>query len=608
MFSVSSAISDPEAASEVVEGDRPSGVHRVADGFRSRGPRMRGLFAFLLYLASSILVFALPVIGDLGNRCVGSCLSDTSLYAWSYNWMHQAISTGADPLFTDKIWAPSGVHLAWVTTLPGPALLFEPLTAAFGGLFSVNVWMILAPALAAWGAYLVCVRLTHKFWPAVIGGFLFGFSTYINQHMRAQLNLVLIFFVPLAVYLVIRRVESSIGRIAFVVLLTLVLAGQFSTSTEVFATMTLFGACAYLGALIVAPMVVKKRLLWTIPLLAASYALCGLLVLPILRRLQYDPPPDHAIRAPDINSMDLLSYVVPSQYVRFGGQRFLSLSEKFPVLQQNDTGYIGLLLVVVLVWFTAQFWRQWWAWLLTGFTLLVAMLAMGPTLHIGGRSIGALPGKWLFEAPLIQHATPDRFPLYMFMSLSILTAIWIAAASGRWAWARYAIAGLGIIALSTNLTIEPTYHSTLVVPAFFTDGTYKQYIDHDDVILAMPYVLGSDLNWQTSTNFDFRLGRTYIGPIHPIGHNVAGLGQVLTEPGHYLPGPNAVRFFIDQRDVKEVVAENPVPPEIVALMKDVLGVDGTDIGGVTVWEVPATGTTPHEAPPTTQVITTAPSG
>ncbi|MFL5792376.1 MAG: hypothetical protein ACJ76A_12860, partial [Actinomycetota bacterium] len=65
---------------------------------------------------------------------------------------------------------------------------------------------------------------------------------------------------------------------------------------------------------------------------------------------------------------------------------------------------------------------------------------------------------------------------------------------------------------------------------------------------------------------------------------------------------------IDERQVREVVAENPVPPEIIALMKDVLGVDGTDVGGVTLWQVPASGTTPHEPPPTTQVITTPPTG
>src|SRR3954451_742708 len=606
MMSASSAISDPEAPSETADGDRTGGLKGVADWFRARGPRTRGLFAFLIYLVSSILVFALPVIGDLGNRCVGSCLPDTSLYEWSFDWMHQALTNGVDPLFTDKIWAPSGVHLAWVTTLPGPALVFEPITAAFGGLFSVNVLMILAPALAAWAAYLVCIRLTHRFWPAVIGGFLFGFSTYVNQHMRAQLNLVLIFFIPLAVYLVIRRVESSIGRIMFIVLLALVLAGEFSTSTEVFATMTLFGGFAYLGALIVAPMVVKKRLLWTIPLLAASCAICGLLVLPILQRLRYDPPPDHAIRAPDINSLDLPSFIVPNQYGRFGGQRFLSLSEKFPLLPQNDTGYVSVLLVVVLVWFTVQFWRRWWAWLLTGFTLLVGMLAMGPTLHIAGRSVGTSPGKWLFEAPLIQHATPDRFPLYMFMSLAILTAIWVAAASGRWAWTRYAIAALGVVALSTNLSIEPTYHGTQTVPPFFTSGEYTQYIGHDDVVLAMPYQLGSDMDWQTSTDFNFRLARAYIGPIHPIGHLKAGLGMILTQPGHYLPGPNAVRFFVDQRDVKAVVAENPVPPEIITLMEDVLRVQGQDVGGVTIWQVPASGTTPHEPPLPAQVITTAP--
>jgi len=606
MMGASSAISDPEAPSEIAEGDRTGGLKRVPGWFRARGPRMRGLFAFLLYLGSSILVFALPVIGDLGHRCVGSCLPDTSLYDWSFSWMHHALTSGVDPLFTDKVWAPSGVHLAWVTTLPGPALLFEPITAAFGGLFTVNVLMILAPALAAWAAYLVCIRLTHKFWPAIVGGFLFGFSTYVNQHMRAQLNLVLIFFVPLAVYLVIRRVESSIGRIAFVLLLALVLAGQFSTSTEVFATMTVFGGFAYLGALIVAPVIVKKRLLWTIPLLAASCAICGLLVLPILRRLQYDPPPDHAIRAPDINSLDLFSFIVPNQFGRFGGQRFLALSHRFPVLPQNDTGYIGVLLVVVLVWFTVQFWRQWWAWLLTGFTVLAGMLAMGPTLHIAGRSIGALPGKWLFEVPLIQHATPDRFPLYMFMSLAILTAIWVAGASGRWAWTRYAIAAVGIVALSTNLAIEPTYHGSQTVPSFFTDGTYKQYVHPDDVVLAIPYTLGSDMDWQTATDFDFRLARAYIGPIHPIGHLNAGLGTILTQPGHYLPPPNAVRFFIDERQVKAVVAQDPVPPEIVALMHDVLGVDGVDVGGVTVWQVPESGATESEPPPPAQVITTAP--
>jgi hypothetical protein len=408
------------------------------------------------------------------------------------------------------------------------------------------------------------------------------------------------------VYLVVRRVEGSIGRILFVVLLALVLAGQFSTSTEVVATMTMFGGIAYLLALIVSPVAIKKRLAWTVPLLAAAYALSAAIVSPIIQRLASDAPPERAIRPPDINSIDLLSFIVPSPYGRFGGQHFASLSDKFPALPQNDTGYVGLILVGILVWFTIQFRKQWWALMLTAFTLIVAIFAMGPTLHIGGTTYGTLPGSVLFHLPLIQHATPDRFPLYLSLALAVIVAIWIASVSGRSMLLRIAIAGVGVVALSTDLAIEPAYHATLAAPTFFSDGTYRQYIEPGKVVFGIPYQLGGDLDWQDATGFDFRLARAYIGPIHPVGHNKAGLGVILTEPGKVLPGANAVRYFIETRDVTTVVAEDPVPPEIVSMMNDVLGTDATDVGGVTVWEVAPGGPTPHEPVPVEPIVTTAP--
>jgi hypothetical protein len=603
----SRAVPDTEAPPAAVDRSDPRAtLDKVADWCRARGPYSRGFAAFLLYVLTSILVFGLPVMGDLAHRCVGSCLPDTNLYVWSFEWMNHALRTGIDPLFTDVVWAPAGVHLAWVTTMPGPALLLDPITGRSGGLVSVNLLMLAAPALAAWATYLLCVRLTQRFWASVVGGLVFGFSTYINQHERAQLNLILVFFVPLAVYLVVRRVDRSIGRIAFVVLLARVLAGQFATSTEILATMTLFGAIAYLLALLVAPIQVKKRLLWTVPLLAAAYAVGAALVTPIIVRLIYDAPPEHAIRIPEVNSIDLLSFVVPSSFARFGGERFASVSERFPVFPQNDTGYLGLLLVGVLIWFAIQFRRQWWALFLVAFTLTVAVLSMGPKLHVAGITYGDLPGALFQELPLIKHATSDRFPVYLSLALAVVVAIWIAAARGRALILRIAIGCLGVVLLSTNLNIEPTYHGTLETPAFFTDGTYHTYIDPGAVILAIPYQLGGDLTWQVATDFDFRLGRSYIGPVHPIGRLKVGLGQIITEPGMTLPGPNAVRFFIQEREVAAVVAQDPVPPEIVALMKDVLATDPISTGGVIVWLVPPEGPTPTEPPPTVEVVTTAP--
>jgi hypothetical protein len=162
------------------------------------------------------------------------------------------------------------------------------------------------------------------------------------------------------------------------------------------------------------------------------------------------------------------------------------------------------------------------------------------------------------------------------------------------------------VLLSVNLSIEPTYHGTIATPTFFTDGTYRNYIGPGDVVFAIPYQLGADLTWQVATGFDFRLGRGYIGPIHPVGHLKAGLGLVVTEPGKQLPGPNAVRWFIQERQVSVVVAEDPVPPEIVAMMKDILATDPISTGGVTLWIVPPGGVTPNEPAPDPPIMTTAP--
>ena len=104
----------------------------------------------MLFLATSILVFALPVMPHLASRCVASCLSDTALYAWSFDYMAHVVTAGFDPLHASVVWAPGGVNLAWVTTLTGPALLMTPFTNWIDPIFSVNVLMLLAPALAAW--------------------------------------------------------------------------------------------------------------------------------------------------------------------------------------------------------------------------------------------------------------------------------------------------------------------------------------------------------------------------------------------------------------------------------------------------------------------------
>ena len=158
-----------------------------------------------------------------------------------------------------------------------------PFTTWIDPIFSVNVLMLLAPALAAWATYLVCVRVTKRFWPSVMGGFVFGFSTYLNQHMRAHLNLVLIFFLPLAVYLVLRRIQHDIAPWVFVLLLGIDIAAQFTVSTELAATTAMFGGIALLGAFAFGGRALRGPIVRTTLLIGLSYVLAAAL-------LSADPP------------------------------------------------------------------------------------------------------------------------------------------------------------------------------------------------------------------------------------------------------------------------------------------------------------------------------
>ena len=82
------------------------------------------------------------------------------------------------------------------TGAPGPSLLVSPLTLAAGPVVSYNLLALLACPLAAWSAFLLCRHVTGRFAPSLLGGYLFGFSTYMLGHVGIHVNLELVFPVP----------------------------------------------------------------------------------------------------------------------------------------------------------------------------------------------------------------------------------------------------------------------------------------------------------------------------------------------------------------------------------------------------------------------------
>jgi hypothetical protein len=349
--------------------------------------------------------------------------------------------------------------------------------------------------------------------------------------------------------------------------------------------MTFFGAIAYVGALAVAPNAIRIRLLWTAPLVALSYLVGAILAEPILRDV-LGQPPIAEIRIPEANSVDLLSFILPRAPVRIGGSAFLSLTSRFAGLPQDDTGYIGIALLAIPVLFLIRYRRELWAWALVAFMVVVGLLALGPKLHIAGNTSVWLPQALLAKLPLIAHALPERFPAYLFLALGVVTALWLATSAGRRMWWRYGLVGLGLAMMSLNLSWEPHYHVVDTEPAFFTDGTYHQYLQPGETVLAVPSLLGEELGWQVATNMDFRLARGYVGPVHAQGHAAVGLHPIFSRPGQPLPGADALRYFLGERQVGAVIVEEPVQPDLVALLNDVVGSPPSSAGGVSVWRVP----------------------
>ena len=89
---------------------------------------------------------------------VGTGSPDSDVFVWALRWWPWAIGHGANPLLSHVVWAPTGYNVAWTTTVPVAAIVVSPVTLAFGPVVAFDVLSLVAPALAAWTAYLLCMR------------------------------------------------------------------------------------------------------------------------------------------------------------------------------------------------------------------------------------------------------------------------------------------------------------------------------------------------------------------------------------------------------------------------------------------------------------------
>ena len=269
-----------------------------------------GIEALTLFAGVSFLLFGLRLVIEPGAQYAGPA-DDSQIFIWSLAWWPHALLHGQNPFLTNAIWAPSGLDLAWTTSVPGLALALAPVTLLAGPVAAFNVAAVAMPALAAWTAFLLCRRLTAQIWPSLAGGYLFGFSTYLlGQQVGGHVHMTAVFLVPLVALVLFDFVDSDRGGSWLVFRLGPLLAFQLLLSTEVAFGLALAVGSALILGLLLAP-ARRARLRSAILPLVESAAVACVLTAPFLYYL-VDDFRSATFNRSEAYVADLLNYVVPT--------------------------------------------------------------------------------------------------------------------------------------------------------------------------------------------------------------------------------------------------------------------------------------------------------
>ena len=539
--------------------------------------------ALVLYSAISIGFFGLKVVGSPARVYVGYD-ADPSVMMWFLAWWPHALTHNLNPFLTKVIWAPIGYNLAWATSMPGLSLLASPITRRFGSVVVYNLLCLMAPALNATAAFLVCTRLSSRFLIALTGGYIYGFSPFFLGHeLAGHLFLTFSPWVPLLLYLALHFIGHNMRSWHFIAMCSLLATGQCLTAAEALMTAAVMGTLTILVATLILPAHFRPVMARLFKVLCVSALVTAILISPyIYYAIAYR---EQLIAGGSFFNSGLATLFIPPHdlFVSYS-QILAALRDKSASLLGDRTVfetrfYLGPFFLFVLVYSVARQWQSATVRILLIVGALAWLLSLGAYRQFGEYTIW-LPWSLFWKLPFVGQALPLRLALYCYLVLALLTVLFLDRLKVNW----HRALGLLLSVLFILPAVPATDRAVTAVdtPEFFGTPLFTRYIGRDEIVLVLPNSSdGNSMLWQAQAGMYFRMAGGYVGGIPP-GFDLEETRD-LFRPGQItLAHGDRLKTFLTTYGIRSVIVNDSVSSGWSDL-NSVLGTSPVHVGGVMIY-------------------------
>jgi hypothetical protein len=537
---------------------------------------------------------------------------DQAFFEWMLAHGARVITDGVYPFFSAQMNYPDGVNIMANTSVLAVSLPMTPITLMFGPHVAFNLFLTLALATTGISWYLVLSRQFVKSRLAAWVGALFcAFGPSMISHAGGHPNIVSQFLVPLIIW---RVLELRTGRsIRNGLILSGLLVWQAFINLEI-----LFMTAVGLGLFCAVMAVARRR---THPGEVRSFlrgivvaAVVTLTVLAYPLSVQFFGPQSYQGLPEFVRNFgaDLGSFTAYAQRSVAGNSATASrLSQN--ASEQNS--FFGWGLVILFFGLIAWMRRSVAVVTMGVVALLYAAFSLGPRIYLNGVNTG-VPGIWaiLHSVPVLNSAVPTRWAMAITPVVGIVLALGCQKASDlikSQPSARGPVRVAMITAVAMALVpLVPTPLQTAPmapIPAFVTSGAWKQYVDANHTVVALPLPDSSypdPMRWSAYTHEDMKIASGYAllpnqNPLDPTDKTAlfsppwrptSGLMASIKE-GNPTPAITDTRREMTLADLRYwkagviVLTPQERDVEMLRAMSDLLGFQPTWTGGAWIWPV-----------------------